>query len=226
MSLAAFTLALGDPERALSLLGDGPARAAIERAVLAFLFGARSFDPRSSCWEQPVLTLPADQQCFAWEGVGLAAALDPSGVESVIEQHREQAAWIFVGVGWSLALRGECPAGPPEIWLARHGELAWTILDGVAFAATLLRRRLAAPDSSWFDQGVGRALYFIHAGRPKALARVIGTADHSRRAGLWQGVGIASVVAGGLDPTTLARLQACGGEALATGQARARVLVG
>jgi hypothetical protein len=219
MSLAAFTLALGEPERALALLGDGPARAATERAVRSFLFGARSFDARASDWGQPLQTLAAEQRCFAWEGVGLAATLSELGVEPVLERHREQAAWIFVGVGWALALRGECPAAPSEHWSAAHGELAWTVLDGLGFASTLMRRRLLAPRSDWFDQGVGRALYFIHAGQPDALGRVIDAMDSSRQAALWQGVGIASVVAGGLDSETLERLQQRGGTGLAHGRA-------
>jgi hypothetical protein len=221
-----LTLALGDPDRALTLLGEGPARAATEVAVRSFLFGAREFDEHAPSWAQPLERLAARHRPFAWEGVGLAAATSQRGVDPVLESHPEQAAWIFVGVGWALALRGEVPQTPPAHWLDRYGELAWTSFDGLGFAATLLRRRKLDSPSPWFDQGLGRALYFIHAGRPEAIARMIDALDDSRRAASWRGVGIASIVTGGLEPDSLVQLLTRGGEPLLEGRFRAGALLG
>lgn len=62
------------------------------------------------------------------------------------------------------------------------------------------------------DQGIGRALWFIHSGRPRQLAAAVASFATDRRADLWSGVGLAAVFAGGADHTALTALAADAGE--------------
>ncbi|MEU1753367.1 DUF1702 family protein [Micromonospora matsumotoense] len=56
------------------------------------------------------------------------------------------------------------------------------------------------------DQGVGRALWFIHGAQPAQVATAVERFDRSRRADLWSGVGLAATFAGGCDADGLALL--------------------
>jgi hypothetical protein len=62
------------------------------------------------------------------------------------------------------------------------------------------------------DQGIGRALWFIHGGDASAVAAAVARfADH-RRPDLWSGVGLASTFAGGCDAAGLAALRTAAGD--------------
>jgi len=63
-----------------------------------------------------------------------------------------------------------------------------------------------------FDQGVGRALWFIHGGDPQAVADAVNRFAEGRRADLWSGVGLAATFAGGTDRSGLVRLRRLAGE--------------
>lgn len=63
-----------------------------------------------------------------------------------------------------------------------------------------------------FDQGVGRALWFIHGGRPMDVAASVGAFATGRQADLWSGVGLAATFAGGCDPDGLTALGQKAGE--------------
>jgi hypothetical protein len=63
-----------------------------------------------------------------------------------------------------------------------------------------------------FDQGVGRALWFINGGGTEAVAAAVGRFAEHRRADLWSGVGLAATFAGGSDQRELAALRSEAGE--------------
>jgi hypothetical protein len=63
-----------------------------------------------------------------------------------------------------------------------------------------------------FDQGVGRALWFIHGGRSMDVAASVGAFAAGRQADLWSGVGLAATFAGGFDPDGLVALGQKAGE--------------
>ncbi len=221
---AALDRLFAGAERAFTLLGEGPARARTEQAVHAFLAGARAW----ATGEHEQL----DQlEPFAWEGAGLAAALlgDP---EAPLIARPDRAILIFVGIGWARTLAGGPIEAPSEDWQQRFGGPAWMQLDGQGFAAELFRRRLTGREqpgtaiADTLDQGRGRALYFVHGGRPPAIARAIAALGRARAGSLWRGVGIASRFTDGLDEASRAALQAAGGEALREGEALARTLLG
>ncbi|MCP2270985.1 DUF1702 family protein [Actinokineospora diospyrosa] len=56
------------------------------------------------------------------------------------------------------------------------------------------------------DQGIGRALWFIHGARPAAVAAAVDRFAPGRRADLWSGVGLAATFAGGCPAEELATL--------------------
>jgi hypothetical protein len=62
------------------------------------------------------------------------------------------------------------------------------------------------------DQGIGRALWFIHGGRADDVAPAVRRFASERHADLWSGVGLAAAFAGGSTPDALARLRQEAGE--------------
>jgi hypothetical protein len=57
------------------------------------------------------------------------------------------------------------------------------------------------------DQGIGRALWFIHGGRADDVVAAVQRFASSRHADLWSGVGLAATFAGGSPPEGLAKLR-------------------
>jgi enediyne biosynthesis protein E3 len=116
-----------------------------------------------------------------------------------------------VGAGWAMA---RLP-GP-----LRHGIaltdplLRWLAVDGYGFHQAFFktgtyvegrrrpRLRMSWPDPSGyacrvFDQGLGRALWFVCGASAARIAAVIGGFADDRRGDLWAGVGLAATYAGG-----------------------------
>jgi hypothetical protein len=62
------------------------------------------------------------------------------------------------------------------------------------------------------DQGVGRALWFIHGGAPDAVGAAVRRFATTRHADLWSGVGLAATFAGGADAAGLTTLVRESGE--------------
>jgi hypothetical protein len=62
------------------------------------------------------------------------------------------------------------------------------------------------------DQGVGRALWFIHGADPTRVAGAVSKFARERHADLWSGVGLAVAFAGGCGSEGLAALRESSGE--------------
>lgn len=137
----------------------------------------------------------------------------------------------YIGIGFAMARL------PRPLWKkimpdltgsAYYPTMSWLAVDGYGFdRAYFDTRRFVddqkplAPypwegDPDYFvraaDQGIGRALWFIHGGQVADVAgRVGGFASH-RQADLWSGVGLAATFAGGGDPASLAALRDLAGQ--------------
>jgi hypothetical protein len=57
------------------------------------------------------------------------------------------------------------------------------------------------------DQGIGRALWFMHGAQPAEVTKAVNRFAPHRRADLWSGVGLAATFAGGCQPEGLATLR-------------------
>ncbi|MET8144901.1 DUF1702 family protein [Sphaerisporangium sp. NPDC005288] len=137
----------------------------------------------------------------------------------------------YIGIGFAMARL------PRPLWKkvmpdlsgsAYYPTMSWLAVDGYGFDRAYFetprwvdQQRVPAPyawegDPEYFlravDQGIGRALWFIHGGNvPGIASRVEGFAAH-RRADLWSGVGLAATFAGGSTPEGLAALRHAAGE--------------
>jgi hypothetical protein len=109
-----------------------------------------------------------------------------------------------------------------------HPTMSWFVVDGFGFDRAyfdtkrwVTRQRVPKP-YPWagspgyfhhaFDQGVGRALWFIHGGRAADLGPAVRAFAPARHADLWSGVGLAATFAGGSSHADLEELRTTAGE--------------
>lgn len=231
MSLETDLHALLEPGTAAATVGEGPARAAALRVVAGFVDGARA---ALTCDDVPSIIKTIDPlPAVAWEGAGLVAsehdaAHDTRRFAALLTSRPDRAVLLCIGHGWSRAIH-RLPAAidPAEA----TPDAGWWTADGHGFFLGLLRPRhvLAASASlpedhavrALFDRGIGRSLWYRHAGDVRSIAHVIGRLGE-RAADLWCGVGIAAIFSGGLAllaPSARAELLRRGGQPLRTGAA-------
>lgn len=216
-----------DLEPALAAIGEGPARPAALRVVTGFIAGARcardhagpdlplhldrlhaaAYEGAGLVTATPELALDTTRD-LATARAHRTHDLDPStdrpAFTALLKSRPHHALLLCIGHGWSRALRDLPPeqAPPPADPQAR-----WWSVDGHGFHVGLLRPRHAltpaallprsAGERALFDRGVGRALWYRHAGDVPAIAHMIGRLG-ARAPDLWCGVGIAAIFSGGL----------------------------
>ncbi|UGT62331.1 DUF1702 family protein [Nocardia asteroides] len=210
----------------------------VPRAVLeGFEYGADIADPAEIAerleWIDPLY------RSLACEGAVAALAIrdlmSPRKQSRAIEFTRgpgaPHAMLAYIGFGlvlsrlprplWRRALPRLEQAEP----LLAH--LSWLAVDGYGFDLAFfdperwIVRREPAPRYRWegrtdyfdraFDQGIGRAVAFYHAGDYDAAAATVRTFAPERRADLWSGVGTVACYLGGIDRAALLRLLAAAG---------------
>lgn len=172
---------------------------------------------------------------FAYEGAGMGFAVRdglPLGPNRLAERFVAGPAaphnyLVYVGMGWAMARL------PRFRWpnAARLDlMLRWLLLDGYGFHQAYFHtdRYVAGqyqdPNFSWphrrstayanraIDQGIGRALWFVHgADAARTTACVGGFAEH-RRPDLYAGIGLAATYAGGADQNELRVLREGAGD--------------
>jgi hypothetical protein len=136
----------------------------------------------------------------------------------------------YIGIGFAMARL------PRPLWRTvlpdltgtpYYPTMSWLAVDGYGFDrayfdterfVTGQRRPAAYPwqgRADYFhravDQGIGRALWFIHGGQSPDVAAAVGRFAADRRADLWSGVGLAATFAGGCDAAGLAALARAAG---------------
>ncbi|MFH8581566.1 DUF1702 family protein [Streptomyces zaomyceticus] len=175
---------------------------------------------------------------FAYEGATMACAIrdtmGPGGHRAADLMRGGGRPHIFlnyIGIGFAMAKL------PRPLWKKLvptltepdlYPAMSWLCVDGYGFDRAYFDtdtwvggQRLDAPydwdgDASYwqraFDQGVGRALWFIHGGHVGNVSAAVRAFAGDRRADLWSGVGLAATFAGGSTPSDLAALRAEAGE--------------
>ncbi|MER7169016.1 DUF1702 family protein [Micromonospora sp. NPDC000207] len=131
----------------------------------------------------------------------------------------------YIGIGFAMARL------PRPLWkkvlpdltgTPYYPTMSWLAVDGYGFDRAYFetprwvdrQERLAAYPwrgrADYFpravDQGIGRALWFIHTARPDHVATAVGRFADQRQADLFSGVGLAAAFAGGCDASGLQAL--------------------
>ncbi len=136
----------------------------------------------------------------------------------------------YIGIGFAMARlpralwKNVIPALPPSPY---HPTMSWFAVDGYGFDRAYFRTRKWVDrqyrprpyrwdgDGDYFlravDQGIGRALWFIHGAACDAVAAAVRQFEPSRQADLWSGVGLAATFAGGCPDSALMRLSEAAG---------------
>jgi hypothetical protein len=174
---------------------------------------------------------------FGYEGAAMAfTVLDAMGgghrTRDLLRGAGEPHIFLaYIGIGFAMARL------PRVLWKkvlpdldvsAYHPTMSWLAVDGYAFDRAYFDTRrfvdeqqVPAPypwqgSPAYFpravDQGIGRALWFIHGAGVQAVTAAVQRFAEPRRADLWSGVGLAAAFAGGCGPDDLAALRAAAGD--------------
>jgi enediyne biosynthesis protein E2 len=137
----------------------------------------------------------------------------------------------YIGIGFAMARL------PRPLWKKVVPELSgspyyptmsWLAVDGYGFDRAYFDTRRWVDEQKvpspypWagspeyflraVDQGIGRALWFIHGGRPADVGAAVQRFASGRHPDLWSGVGLAAAFAGGCPADALATLRCDAGE--------------
>ncbi|MFV2194649.1 DUF1702 family protein [Nocardiopsis sp. LOL_012] len=172
--------------------------------------------------------LPTRYRGFAYEGAAMGLALvdamslrgDRTG-RFLAGPGAPHVYMAYVGIGWAMA-RLPRPLWPDTGRL--DPLLRWLVHDGYGFHQAYFHTRdhvhrqvvddraaRGTGDGTYalraFDQGVGRALWFVAGTDPERAADLVEAFPERRRADLYSGVGLAATYAGGADEGELRRLR-------------------
>jgi hypothetical protein len=217
------------------------ATARLEAVPQAVVCGFEWAIEGASLWEieRRLALIEPEQRGFAYEGATMGyTILDamPGGgrdrTRGLLEgPARPHIFLTYIGIGFAMARL------PRPLWknilpeltgVAYHPVMSWLAVDGFGFDRAYFDTKKWVDEQAepepypWagrpeyfgraFDQGVGRALWFINGGNPDAVAAAVGRFAEHRRADLWSGVGLAATFAGGSDQSGLGRLRRASGE--------------
>jgi hypothetical protein len=206
---------------------------AVPQAVICgFEWG---IDARSQ-WEveRRLSLLDPELQGFGYEGTTMAFTILDSMAggrghktrDLLVGPGERHIFLAYIGIGFAMARL------PRPLWKKiipdltgnpYYPTMSWLAVDGYGFDRAYFETRRwvdeqrvpspypweGAPD--YFlravDQGIGRALWFIHGGRAADVAAAVQRFAGARHADLWSGVGLAAAFAGGSTPDGLATLR-------------------
>jgi len=174
-----------------------------------------SIDPdlRGFAFEGAAMSLSLLDHLAPWHGRRLQRLLEGPGSVHVYMLH--------IGAGWALA-RLPWTRVQVERCLTRLDPLLkWLTLDGYGFhegyfhwnryvGGDSLRGKLSPYGRRVFDQGLGRALWFVGGADIDYIAGALAGFPASRRRDLWRGLGLACAYAGGVDRTAVEALAVVG----------------
>lgn len=179
----------------------------------------------------------AEVRGFAYEGATMACTIrDATGrgrrTRDLLDgPGRPHLFLAYIGIGFAMARlpRPLWPKVLPDLSpSAYHPTMSWLAIDGYGFDRAYFDTRRWVDEQhvprphpwqdcpEYFqraaDQGIGRALWFIHGARVDGLDAAVRRFAEHRRADLWSGVGLAATFAGGCDATALKSLVVHAGE--------------
>ncbi|MCB9192625.1 MAG: DUF1702 family protein [Flavobacteriales bacterium] len=151
-------------------------------------------------------------------GVALANSMETWKVYA--QKTARHATQVHIGLGWAIA---ECQMNLASTLSEIEPEMRVKVLDGFGYWNGLFQRRATIrtqqiPENitpefqSGFDQGVGRAIWYITKGEVDKVVNIINHFSEDRRPNLWQGIGVASTYVGGCSDELIAELKSAAGE--------------
>ncbi len=207
-----------------------------EAVICGFEWG---IDSRSQWEVERRLDLVDDEQRgFAYEGVTMAFtvidSMGPRGHHTrdlLLGPGSPHIFLAYIGIGFAMARlprplwKKIVPDLTPDPY---YPTMSWLAVDGFGFDRAYFdtKRWVDAqkiPSSyPWegspeyflraVDQGIGRALWFIHGAHGPNVAAAVGRFASHRQPDLWSGVGLAATFAGGGDESGLAALRRAAGD--------------
>ncbi|BCB74079.1 hypothetical protein Pflav_004890 [Phytohabitans flavus] len=205
--------------------------------ICGFEWGIEVRDP----WEveRRLELVEAEMRGFAYEGATMAFTVRDAMAAGRGHRTRDllrgpavpHTFLTYIGIGFAMARL------PRPLWknvlpdltgTPYYPTMSWLAVDGYGFDRAYFQtdkwvtRQERPADYPWegrpeyfgraVDQGIGRALWFIHGGQPAAAAAAVDRFAAERRADLWSGVGLAATFAGGCDAAGLDLLRRAAGE--------------
>ncbi|MDT0410732.1 MULTISPECIES: DUF1702 family protein [Streptomyces] len=178
-----------------------------------------------------------EQRGFAYEGATMACTvLDAMGrrgdrTRTLLQgPGRPHVLLAYIGIGFAMARlprvlwKKVLPDLPGQPY---HPVMSWLAVDGYGFDLAYFHTRRWVKEQRvpaaypWqgapeyfpraVDQGIGRALWFIHGARPERVDAAVRAFAGHRQADLWSGVGLAAAFAGGCDADGFAALRRLAG---------------
>ncbi|MGK4584697.1 DUF1702 family protein [Kitasatospora sp. HPMI-4] len=211
-----------------------PATARLEAVPQAVVCGFEwGIDARDQ-WEveRRLGLVDPEHRGFAYEGVTMAfTVLDAMGrgrrTRDLLAGPGQPHIFLaYIGIGFAMARL------PRPLWkkvlpeltgTPYHPTMSWLAVDGYGFDLAYFHTRRWVDEQCtpkpypWqgapeyfpraVDQGIGRALWFIHGGSPKQVSSAVRKFGVQRQADLWSGVGLAATFAGGCTAEGLAGLR-------------------
>jgi len=172
--------------------------------------------------------MPASLRGFAYEGAGMALALQDAlslfrrdRIERFLAGPGDRHLYLVtVGAGWALA---RLPLNIEPLLSRLDPVVRWLALDGYGFhegyfrwPRSVVEKRMPGKLFGYarhgFDQGLGRSLWFVCGADVDRIAATIRGFSAARQADLWAGVGLACAYAGGRDAEEMRRLCVAAGE--------------
>jgi len=205
------------------LEGDEAVRGRQETIIRSFLHGYHAaLADQGPGLVDALAEIAPELRGFSYEGAGMGLALrvlmtPGSTVFADFFGGPDGSAHLYmgqVGAGWAMARFPLRHAALGRQLDPIYGWLAW---DGYGFHQAFFSGREVVDQQGGvparadyapraFDQGMGRALWFIRGARPAAVDETIARFPEERRGDLWNGVGLAATYAGCVDEEALVEL--------------------
>jgi hypothetical protein len=162
---------------------------------------------------QHVRDVSPPERGFAVEGATMAVAIADAlpfrqlNLTECLGAFEHEFTYLaHVGAGWAL---GRIPWRRRRLFAALDPIHWWLAFDGLGFHDAYFKHRRAL--AGWrrerdgyaaraYDQGIGRALWFVAGGSTAAAIRLVTTLPASRQSDLWSGLGLAMAYAGPANP--------------------------
>jgi len=166
----------------------------------------------------------------AFEGASMGVTLTQDfGTWKLYAKAAEKhATQVHIGLGWALAQNQPPTSALGGLTLSDTlsqiaPDYRVKILDGYGYWHGLFQRRATirtqqVPENitpeyqAGFDQGVGRAIWYISKGEVAKVMNIINHFSEERRSNLWRGIGVALTYVGGCSDALIAELKSVAGE--------------